>query len=299
MLVSVVIPAYNAQRFIREAALSALEQTHRDLQVIIVDDASQDETAEIAASINDDRLRVLRLSANSGPAAARNAGLEYVKGDLVGFLDADDTWDPEKVEKQLGLFEDDVAAVGAVMRYVSAAGQVAGTTGRDPEATGETESVRDGNLMPFTISSALFRSHLARQVGGFDPALRKAEDLDFVARIALHGRVRCANEPLGSYRVHGGSATSADHSELIAWGRFVATRIKARREGQDLTWEQFRASHRRTSRQRRQDAAGRYHRKAREHEVLGHHARALLYWSGAVVLAPGYAIRRLWQRIRV
>jgi succinoglycan biosynthesis protein ExoO len=99
--VSVVIPAYNAEKTIRNAIDSVFEQTMHDLEVIVVDDASTDGTVHAVEAIHDPRVRLLRSPGNLGPSAARNMALRHARGCWVAFLDADDEWVPERLEQLL------------------------------------------------------------------------------------------------------------------------------------------------------------------------------------------------------
>ena len=98
-LVSIIIPTYNCARYLPEAVNSALGQTCNSLEVIIIDDGSADETQEVLKPYSD---RILYLyQANKGVSAARNRGIAMAQGEFIAFLDADDVWLPEKLEKQL------------------------------------------------------------------------------------------------------------------------------------------------------------------------------------------------------
>lgn len=105
--VTVVMPAYRAERYIREAVASVLSQTYQDWELLVVDDASPDESAAAAekAAAGDPRVRILRLPANVGVAEARMAGVREAKTAWVAFLDSDDAWTPEKLERQLAFAE--------------------------------------------------------------------------------------------------------------------------------------------------------------------------------------------------
>ena len=104
MRVSVIIPTYNYGRFLAEAIASVQRQTVQDLEIIVVDDGSTDETPAVLSAIREPRLRSLRI-ANGGISAARNTGLELATGEYLAFLDADDRWVPDKLERQLALME--------------------------------------------------------------------------------------------------------------------------------------------------------------------------------------------------
>src|SRR5262245_52780416 len=102
-LVSVIMPAFNAERFIQESIESALAQTLADIEVIVADDASIDQTSAIVAKLarGDSRIRLLAAERNSGPAAARNRAIEAASGRYISFLDSDDRWLSHKLERQI------------------------------------------------------------------------------------------------------------------------------------------------------------------------------------------------------
>jgi glycosyltransferase involved in cell wall biosynthesis len=107
MTVSVVVAAHNAADTIAETLMSALHQTHPTFEILVVDDASKDATAEIvqAVAARDPRVRLIRLEQNRGVSGARNAGIREARGDYVAPLDADDLWRPEKLSRQLQRFQ--------------------------------------------------------------------------------------------------------------------------------------------------------------------------------------------------
>lgn len=111
-LISVITPAYNAERFIGETIESVLQQTYKNWEMIIVDDCSTDATVEIVQQYveQDERVRLIQLKENSGSAIARNTAMDHAKGDFFAFLDSDDLWYPEKLDKQLTfMLEKDIA----------------------------------------------------------------------------------------------------------------------------------------------------------------------------------------------
>lgn len=111
-LVSVITPAYNAERFIGETIESVLAQTYSNWEMIIVDDASTDRTVEIVQSYvkRDERIKLYQLEKNSGSGVARNRAMDLAKGSFIAFLDSDDLWMPEKLEKQITfMLENDIA----------------------------------------------------------------------------------------------------------------------------------------------------------------------------------------------
>lgn len=105
MLVSVIMPCYNYGRFIQDSVTSVLSQTYTEIELIVVDDGSTDNTQSVLALINDPRLQIIRIS-NSGVSAARNTGLDAARGDFVAFIDADDIWVKDKLKRQMDLVKD-------------------------------------------------------------------------------------------------------------------------------------------------------------------------------------------------
>lgn len=111
-LISVIIPVYNAEKFINRAVQSVLMQTYKEIEVIIVDDGSSDESTSVCASIDDVRIKVIRQE-NAGPAQARNTGLEHAKGEFICFLDADDYLEPNYIEMlYTGIQHADISVCG-------------------------------------------------------------------------------------------------------------------------------------------------------------------------------------------
>ncbi|ODP36480.1 glycosyltransferase family 2 protein [Sphingomonas turrisvirgatae] len=199
-LVSVIIPAYNAARWIKATLRSVAAQTHRALEVIVIDDGSTDDTVAIAErfATGDPRFRVMR-QANAGVAAARNHGASLAQSDWLAFVDADDLWTPDKTERQIAA----LAAAGpdaglCYSWYVmidSADTVIYREPGRAIEGT-----VLDTLFVENFIgngSAALVRRDAFERVGGFEPALRNAgaqgcEDILFYCRVAEHYRFAVA-----------------------------------------------------------------------------------------------------------
>ena len=110
-MISVVLPAYNRRNTVRKAVESVLNQTERDIECIVVDDASTDDTAGVLTEISDSRLRIIRLTENSGACHARNVGVQAAKGEYIAFQDSDDCFHPDKLERQLAFLQETGADV--------------------------------------------------------------------------------------------------------------------------------------------------------------------------------------------
>ena len=201
--VSVIMPAFNAAPFIAAAIQSVLDQTHDNVEVIVIDDGSTDGTFEIAGGFGS-RVRVIRQR-QRGAASARNTGAAQASGEWLAFLDADDLWEPEKLSRQLAAAGPDIHMIysdrfniGSVEGWPAIQGSV------QPPYEGDVfvPLLRTGNVI--TTSTVLMRTAVFKELGGFceDPAVLPAEDWDLWIRFAEQHGVRVCREPLVSYRLH-------------------------------------------------------------------------------------------------
>lgn len=205
MKISVVIPCYKDDRFLAQAIRSVLEQTHRDLELIVIDDGSPEPLTQI--DFDDSRLNWVRTE-NRGLGAARNGGIDRSEGDLVAFLDADDFWEADKLEKQVVRLTETPAAVACYTRCVDAKGYFPFGPYPSPDLPADDLAVMLWHGQFFPPSSVLVRAEVARRVGGFREGLTNGEDLDFWFRILEHGEIVGVPEPLCWYRQHEGQITS-------------------------------------------------------------------------------------------
>ena len=172
-LVSVVIPVFNGEAFLREAVQSVLDQRHSPIEIIVVDDGSTDGTASVATSFPE-TVRYLRQT-NQGPAAARNRGIEHAQGGLIAFADADDLWPAEKLELQLPFLIED-PAIEIVMGRIQ---QVLLSRTVD----GQTQAEELGEpAFSVNLGSAVIRKSVFERVGLFDETMRYSEDVDWFMR---------------------------------------------------------------------------------------------------------------------
>jgi len=206
-LVSVVIPAWNVERYIGEAIDSVLAQQHRPLEVILVDDDSSDGTRAIVESYGDPVRYVPQQHA--GASAARNRGARLARGDLLAFLDGDDLWEPAKLSLQLRALASPARpdiVFGHVRQFIS------------PDlASAERDRIRcDAALQPGTVPSAmLIRREAFDRVGGFDETLRVGEALDWLGRARACGlREMMLAEHVLSRRLHGANYMRG-HGDLV------------------------------------------------------------------------------------
>jgi glycosyltransferase involved in cell wall biosynthesis len=221
-LVSVVIPAYNAERTIRGTLLSILRQTVHDFEVIVVDDGSTDGTSNVAASLRDSRLRVLRQE-NTGHAGARNAGIDHSSGKYVAVVDADDLWLPRKLETQLGIFR----TQPRVRALHSAAVHVDDTLrplfiGQCPDGKNNLIDVLCFRGLPGFMCTLIAERQLLDEIGRFDDSLIILQDWDLAIRLAREGELYSTSEPLVLYRVHSASQSKSLELHIEPGERILA-----------------------------------------------------------------------------
>ena len=205
MNVSAIIPTYNHERFIGEAVDSVLAQTLLPLEVIVIDDGSTDDTAEVLARYGD-RIRVIRQD-NAGVAAARNAGIAAARGEYLAFLDSDDSWYPHKLELQMARFasQQDLGLVHCGAKIVDAEGRTLSTTTAGAEGRVAEAMLRMDREVIFPQgSSIVVPKRVAVEIGGYDERLPPSEDWDFCYRIAARYEIGYVREVLVRYRLHGG-----------------------------------------------------------------------------------------------
>jgi GT2 family glycosyltransferase len=208
--VSVVIPAYNAAQTIRETLESAMGQTLRDLELIVVDDGSTDATAAVVRSVPDPRLRLLCFD-NAGVATARNRGVAAAQGRFVAFLDADDRWTERKLEEQhRALLETPDASVAyGWTDFVDENGKFL-HPGCHQSPCGDVRAALLMKNFVETGSNILVRREALEAAGGFDPAAAPADDFAMLLRLALQGsRFVAVPRVHVLYRLRGGSLSHA------------------------------------------------------------------------------------------
>jgi glycosyltransferase involved in cell wall biosynthesis len=211
-LISVVMPCYNAAPYVQQAIESALDQSYREVELIFVDDGSSDRSSAIAASLaqqHPGRTTLLNTD-RRGPYPARNVGLSHARGEFVAFLDADDYWQRDFLEK----LHARLTTANAALAYCG--WQNVGATDRtnepyvppDYEAGDKLESLLRA-ASPWPIHAALTRRSVLDEVGGFDTTLATCMDYDLWLRIGASRPIVRVPEVLAYYRFHpGGQITS-------------------------------------------------------------------------------------------
>ena len=207
--VSVIMPCYNSAAFIAQGVCSVLEQSHRDLELIVVNDGSTDASPDILRGISDPRLKVI-TQPNKGVLAARNRGLAEARGDYIAFLDADDEWREDFLEKMLAAL---VARPDAALAYCG--WQNVGLPGAraNPFVPPDYENEQKVEKLlwecRWPIHAVLVRRTFIAAAGGFDETIRTAEDYWLWLRIAPQNPVVRVPEVMSYYHHHGNQRSTA------------------------------------------------------------------------------------------
>ena len=223
-LVSCVIPVFNGERHVREAIDSVLAQTHRPIEIVVVDDGSTDGTAD-AVRLYGDQVRYAH-QANAGPPAARNHGLALARGDFVAFLDADDRWLPEKLAVQLARFAErpelDCCVTHARLFWTDAL--------RAEEALFRAQGRIEQPGLAGTTMIARRRAFAA--IGGFDTAQKHVATVTWFARARDAGlAVETLPDVLALRRMHEGNLSRQErgdsHDEFLLMFKRTLDRRRA------------------------------------------------------------------------
>ncbi|MBT3067037.1 glycosyltransferase [Rhodoferax sp. U11-2br] len=236
-LVSVILPAYNAQVHIAQAVDSVLTQDYTNLELLVIDDGSTDGTADHPC-LQDPRIRVLRQH-NAGPASARNLGLTQAKGELIAFIDADDLWLTGKLSLQVAYLRDhpEISIVfGGFQRWLASPDKrfevplcprIESTSQALAQPSGwlYTDLLLDSVVH---IITAMVRRSVFDTVGVFDTRLPTGEDYDFWLRASRQFKLDQLAQTVACYRIHAGSLTKVPRPEnneylvlqhaLASWG---------------------------------------------------------------------------------
>jgi glycosyltransferase involved in cell wall biosynthesis len=271
-LVSVILPIYNGERFIEATLTSALAQAYRRLEIIVVDDGSRDRSREIveAFAARDPRVRLI-VQANRGVAAARNRGIAEARGEFVAPLDADDVWDPSKIERQVRRMRECGEATGVVYSWwvwIDDASEVLDVSPRWRIESDAANALLHVNYIG-CASIPLFRRSVVDALGGYDETLiTGCEDWDLSLRVAERAGVAVVPSYLVAYRRRVGSMSTDTDAMWRARG-MVVERL----------------------RRRRPDIERRVHRRSDAQFAL--HLAGVAFWDRQFARSVGWGLRAL------
>lgn len=201
--VSVIIPNFNYARYLSQSINSVLNQTYQNFELIVVNNGSTDNSIEVLNSFGD-QIRIID-QINLGQSGARNSGLKAAEGEFIAFLDADDVWEIDKLEKQMALMSDTTKLVYAgISQFSESSYLFEGVV--LPQYRGDcSEHFINKPAVSIVLSgesTALFSKSLIGLVGNFDLSLNSAAGWDFFRRCSKYTRFDFVNEPLTNYRIH-------------------------------------------------------------------------------------------------
>ena len=221
--VSVIIPSYNRANYIGKAVESVLDQTFQDLEIIVVDDGSTDDTLNSLA-VYKNHVRLLQQT-NQGRSGARNTGVTAARGSVIAFLDSDDIWLPEKLERQLEFFGNN-PNIGLVHTWSNVIDERGDLRARDTRRRmrlyrramrrGYTYTGMSQECVLF-LSTVAIRRECWEKIGSFDSEMPAFEDWDWYLRVARITTIATIPDSLVLYRIHDGNTTKDE---------FVAGRVK-------------------------------------------------------------------------
>jgi glycosyltransferase involved in cell wall biosynthesis len=214
-LVSVIIPNYNYGKYLPKAIDSVLSQTYSNLEVVVVNNGSTDDSLEVLMGY-EGKVKLVDQS-NHGQSGARNSGLKHAKGDYLAFLDADDYWHPTKIEKQVSLLSSDVELVYCgISIFLESENRLVSL--QYPQYHGECSQnfvTKPGvSIVLSGESTAIFTRNLLEKVGIFDAELNSAAGWDFFRRCSKYTEFDFVAEPLTYYRVHDSNMSNSSKNNI-------------------------------------------------------------------------------------
>lgn len=213
--VSVIIPTYNRSELLKKAVKSLKKQSHQNFEIIIIDDFSTDDTAQVVKEMDDERIVYLKHDINKGGSEARNTGIRQATGSFIGFLDSDDQWLPDKLEKQLKQFEGkpDVGVIYTGVQVVNENNQP--TRKIVPEYKGEILSKLFESNCIDTTSSVLVKKEVLERVQGFDASLPSCQDWDLYIRLAQVTKFDFVKESMVLFYHHSGERITTNKKSVL------------------------------------------------------------------------------------
>ena len=241
---SVVLPTYSRANVLGRSIGSVLEQTLEEYELIVVDDASTDDTEETVNQFDDDRIRYIRHDRNRGAAAARNTGITAAEGDIIAFQDSDDRWEKRKLEKQVTAFENSTENVGVVytgtLRQLPDAEEYIPGHGVQPKEGNIEESILQYNFV--TPQAAAVRKECFETVGRFDEELPPLSDWEMWIRMSAIYEFKFIDEQLVTAYLQDDSISSDNEANRRARERIIQ-KHRHRFDGETLARQLFYIGH--------------------------------------------------------
>lgn len=225
-LVSVFINAYNAEKYILKTIESVINQTYKNLQIIVVDDCSTDSTYDLIKSVNDDRIEVYKTPFNAHISSACNEALKHIKGEYIAHLDADDLWAPEKIEKQVAFLEENTE-YGACFTHAEIIDENGNIADESQDYLRSIYSLKNSshtelyrffydNANRLCHSAMLVRTCHIKQIGLHDASLQYLHDFDYWMRLITVSHIYIYPEKLTLVRRHGDNSSEMNDEKWKA-----------------------------------------------------------------------------------
>lgn len=284
-----IIPAWNAGGTISEAISSAQNQTLPPFEIIVVDDRSTDNTAQVVQAFGSGVKLIQGTGEGSGPA--RNLGVAMASGDLIAFLDADDVWQPLKLEKQLPLTGRDVI-VGCYAEYfVGDKSKIVGTSIRTQDDGKANQFVLLGKGMPLLLSSFVMPREDFLRFGGFDARYVRSQDYEFLVRVCMSGvQLRIVREAMLYYRLHTQSDTLLHYMDQYMTAEHVKDKYL---RAETLELDEWKSQNFRNYKLLRKAKAGLHFRAGVVNLRTGHRIRGLAQIFVGMLNDPRKAIAKI------
>jgi glycosyltransferase involved in cell wall biosynthesis len=286
---SIVMPAYNSERYIEDAVQSILNQTYRDYELIVINDGSSDRTGEILERLSqeDERIRLVHQE-NMGVAPTLNNGIDLARSNWIVRMDSDDLMEPNRLERQIAFLEEnpDLAVASCLVTYINHLGSVTGVSSPELSTDDDVARWREKNvLLGFHHPGVIMRKDVVNAIGRYRDETWPAEDLDLWNRIADAGhRILVQPEYLIRYRVHEQSITVRESRKGRLYVHWLIDSTLRRRQGlPERTFEEFRESMRAWPWYRRLNFA-----RKEQAQIFYKHG-AFLYSNGSPIRAALWA----------
>jgi glycosyltransferase involved in cell wall biosynthesis len=307
MKVSVVIPVHNGEKYLAQAIESVLAQTHRDLELLVINDGSTDGSLDIMERYAraDSRIKVI-AQVRRGHVAAANRGLEEAHCEWVARLDADDIFHHEKIERQLAFVRShpDVRIVGTLGHFINHEGRVLGLVGSEgPFTIRECCRLAEANQpVSFIHSSTIVHRESILRLGGYRTKFLQVEDIDLWNRVAEEHPVVKMPEPLVLYRIHPESMTMSRQGEQRIQYKWVIECMMARRARRaEPSFEEFlriwrnRPWHRKLA-EFVEDSGEQLYQRAALSYANGEYLKTISCLCISLVIHPRHVFPRLYMR---
>lgn len=224
MNISVIIPTYNRENFIKKCLESVLEQTYQPMEIIIVDDGSTDRTLDKVREINSSIIKIVALEKNCGAQAARNRGIKEAKGDWIAFLDSDDLWLRDKLEKQKKCVEQSGRLVCMGGGYVLQDGEMS-----ERWLNGKSGMIFEEIIlyeMCLLYPTLFVKKECLLQIGILDEKAPSYQELDTSIRLAQRYEIDYINEPLFIWNCHNESTISGNKKRRVEGKEYIFNKYK-------------------------------------------------------------------------